>query len=145
MLNHFFDSIGFALGVRASESLSFVLSAVGSLGLTLATIAAFMILVMLIFGNLAMTTRLPKRQRGRATVHASAEDAIVHLNPESIPKVNYRTFLSPAYCVTTVGAACIMMGISLPVSYVTLKHVVIRDNVDRCDIENEAISADDVM
>lgn len=104
-----------------------------------------MILVMLIFGNLAMTTRLPTRKRGRATVHASAGDEVMHLNPESIPKVNYKTFLNPAYCVTTVGAACVMMGIGLPVSCVISKHNVIRDNVDRGNFETEAMSANGVM
>jgi hypothetical protein len=78
--------------------------------------AAFMILGILIFGNLVMRTRLPTRKRGTATMHAAVrEDQITKLQPNDIPKVNHYTFFNPAYCFTTAGAAMVMMGITLPV------------------------------
>ena len=77
---------------------------------------AFMILGILILANLAMTTRLPTRHRGTATVHADQTDVVTTVRPDDIPKINYRTFFDPPYIVTVVGAALCMMGVSLPVS-----------------------------
>ncbi|CZR54840.1 uncharacterized protein PAC_04724 [Phialocephala subalpina] len=96
LLNHLFAKIGFAWGVRA---------------------AAFMILGMLVFANLVMTTRLPTRHRGSATLHASSSDPVSGLLPEDIPKINYKKFFNPAYVITVIGAGLIMTGISFPFSY----------------------------
>lgn len=88
--------------------------------------AAFMILGILIFGNLVMRTRLPTRKRGAATMHAAVrEDQITKLQPNDIPKVNYSTFFNPAYCFTTVGAAMVMMGITLPVWAACIEQLLI--------------------
>jgi hypothetical protein len=74
-----------------------------------------MILGMLIFANLAMTTRLPTRHRGVATVHAPSSDPVSSLLPEDIPKINYKKFFHPAYIVTVIGSGLIMAGITFPV------------------------------
>lgn len=74
-----------------------------------------MILGILIFANFAMTTRLPTRHRGNATLHASDSDPVSALHPEDIPKVNYRKFFNPAYITTVIGASLIMTGITFPV------------------------------
>ncbi|TVY13542.1 Aspyridones efflux protein apdF [Lachnellula arida] len=97
LLNNLFTQYGFAWGVR---------------------IAGFMIFALLIFANFAMTTRLPTRHRGRATVHAaSSGDLINAVAPENIPKINWKTFLNPAYVISIIGMAFIMVGATFPFSY----------------------------
>ncbi|KAI1609999.1 MFS general substrate transporter [Exophiala viscosa] len=96
LLNRLFVRMGFAWGVRT---------------------AGFMIAGILVLGNLAMTTRLPTRHRGTATVHAASDDVVNSVVPESIPSFNYRSLGEPTYLFTIVGCAMIMMGISLPFSY----------------------------
>ena len=75
-----------------------------------------MILGILLLANLAMTTRLPTRHRGTATVHADSYDPTVLVLPEDIPKINWKTFFDSAYIIAIVGSGLCMMGISFPVS-----------------------------
>ncbi|TVY88156.1 Aspyridones efflux protein [Lachnellula willkommii] len=100
LLNNLFTQYGFAWGVRIAN----------------VSKAGFMIFALLIFSNFAMTTRLPTRHRGRATVHAASSGDLINA-PENIPKINWKTFLNPAYVISIIGMAFIMVGATFPFSY----------------------------
>ncbi|KAI1609995.1 major facilitator superfamily domain-containing protein [Exophiala viscosa] len=103
MVNKLIPKVGFGWGVRS---------------------VGFLVFGLLVIANLSVSTRLPSRRRGAATLHhvqgdTTDNDLVPSVSISNFPTIDWKTFFDGAFVATVLGCFFMQMGTSLPYGYIT--------------------------